>query len=71
MIVYKDVLQKLKDAGYSTARLRKDGLIGQASIHSLRYGKDISMGTLNTICALTGLPVSELIEYVDDEPPAN
>lgn len=71
MIIYKDILKKLKAAGYSSLRLRKEGLIGQAAIQSLRHGKDISMATLDKICDLTGLPINDLIEYVDSNPSLN
>jgi putative transcriptional regulator len=66
MIVYKDILGKLKDAGYSTARLRKEKLIPEQTLTNIRANKPINTKTLDTICKLTGLPVGELIEYKND-----
>ena len=66
MIVYKDILEKLKDAGYNTTRLRKEKLLPQSTITRINNNLPINLPTLNTICELTGLPVEELIEYRKD-----
>ena len=66
MIVYKDILKKLKDAGYNTTRLRKEKLLPESTITRLRNNMVITTDTINTICKLTGLPIGELIEYVDE-----
>ena len=65
MIVYKDIINKLKDAGYNTNRLRKEKIMGESTLTSIRNNKPISTETLDVICKLTGKPVEELIEYVD------
>ena len=67
MIIYKDILQKLKEAGYSTYRLRKEKIIGDSTLTQIRNNKPINTETLNLICKLTGLPIEELIEYQDTE----
>jgi len=67
MIIYKDLLGKLKDAGYNTNRLRKEKLLSEETIMSLRKGNHIRIHTLDTICRLTGCRVEELIEYIPDE----
>ena len=42
-LTYKiNVLQALKDKGYNTNRLRKEKLLAEASIQSLRESKPIS-----------------------------
>lgn len=66
MIIYKDILQKLKDAGYTTTRLRKEKLIPESTLTRIRNGEPIKTDTLGVICQLTGLPVEELIEYHPD-----
>lgn len=67
MIKYKDILKKLEGAGYSTYRLRKEKLLSEYTLTSIRTNKPINISTLDTICRLTGLPVEELIEYRQDE----
>lgn len=66
MIIYKDILGKLKAAGYTTTRLRKEKLLMESTLTRIRNNNAINTETLNIICRLTGLPISELIEYVPD-----
>ena len=63
MMIYKDILQKLKDAGYNTTRLRREKILSESTITRIRKGEPIKTDTLELICELTGLPVEELIEY--------
>lgn len=63
MIIYKDILTKLKDAGYTTTRLRRENIIAESTLTKIRTNRPISTETLGLICELTGLPVEELIEY--------
>lgn len=63
MMIYKDIIQKLKDAGYNTTRLRREKIISESTIQRIRKGEPITTDTLGVICELTGLEVSDLIEY--------
>lgn len=63
MIIYKDILKKLKESGYSSARLRKEKLLSESVISRLRHNQSISIDTLDIICELTDLSVEDLIEY--------
>lgn len=67
MIVYKDIIKKLKDAGYNSAVIRKNNILPQSVLQRLRNGTPITTETINTICKLTGCKVEDLIEYVDDD----
>lgn len=66
MIVYKDILAKLKNAGYNTTRLRHEKILAESTLTNIRTNKSISTDTIDLICRLTKLPVQELIEYRDD-----
>lgn len=66
MIVYKDILGKLADAGYNTTRIRREKILSESTLTQLRNNKRISTDTLDTVCRLTGLPVEDLIEYRQD-----
>lgn len=63
MIIYKNILQKLKDAGYNTNRIRKEGLLSEGTLQRLRDGRPITTETIDTICNLTGCKVEEIIEH--------
>ena len=67
-INYKiDVLAALKEAGYSTARLRKEKLFGEATVQQLRHGKLVSWATIETICRLLKCQPGDLLEYENQE----
>ena len=67
MIRYKkDLLLALKNAGYNTNKLRKEKLLAEATIQSLREGKYISLQNIDKICSLLDCQPADLIEYVKD-----
>lgn len=67
-IRYKiDILAALKEAGYNTTRLRKEKLLSEGMIQSLREGKYISLQNLSKICELLDCQPGDLIEYVKEE----
>ena len=67
MIRYKNILQRLKEAGYNTGRIRQEKLLAESVLANLRANKPISMNSLNEICRLCQCRVEELIEYVPDD----
>jgi putative transcriptional regulator len=67
MIIYKDILQKLKDAGYNTNRIRKERILSEGTLQRLRDGRPITTETIDTICKLTGFNVCDLIEYKEGQ----
>ena len=69
MFVYKfDVLDSLKEAGYNTTRLRKEKLLGENAIQSLRRGEMVGIIALEKICRLLDMQPGSIIKYVDDTP---
>lgn len=61
-----DVLEALKDAGYSSTRLRKEKLMGESYMTQLRRGEMVSWKTIETICNLLGCQPGDIIEYVSE-----
>jgi DNA-binding Xre family transcriptional regulator len=67
VIVYKiDVLETLKESGYSTARLRKEKLLNESAIQYLREGKPVGAKALDKICELLDMQPGNIIKYVED-----
>ena len=67
-IHYKiEILQSLKAVGYNTSVLRKEKLMGEATIQKLRKGELVSWANINTICSLLNCQPGDLMEYVPDE----
>lgn len=68
MFVYKiDVLESLKESGYNTTRLRKEKLLGENAIQSLRRGEMVGIIALEKICGLLDMQPGNIIKYVADE----
>ena len=68
MLKYKiDILEKLKENGYTTYRLRKDKIIGESQIQKIRNGELASKETLNTICKLLHCQPGDILEYVEEK----
>lgn len=61
-----DILSDLKMSGYSTARLRKDKLLGESTIQKLRDHKGVAWSSLETICALLNCQPGDILEYEQD-----
>ena len=67
-IIYRiNILEELKKKGYNTNRLRKEKLLAERAIQSLREGKYISMDSLSRICSFLECQPADLIEYIPDE----
>lgn len=66
MFVYKfDVLEALKEAGYNTTRLRKEKLLGENAIQSLRNGDVVGIIALEKICKLLDMQPGNIIKYIE------
>ena len=62
-LCYKiDILSALRSAGYSSYRLRRDSILGEAVIQKLRRGEGVGWSTLETLCNLLSCQPSDIIE---------
>jgi len=67
VFVYKfNVLEMLKESGYNTTRLRKEKLLGENAIQSLRHGEMVGIIALEKICALLDMQPGNIIKYVEN-----
>ena len=68
VFIYKfDVLDTLKENGYNTGRLRKEKLLGENAIQSLRRGEMVGIIALEKICSLLDMQPGNIIKYVENE----
>ncbi len=63
----KDILAALKEKGYNTNRLRKEKMLSEGVIQSLREDKYIALQNLSRICELLDCQPADLLEYVKDD----
>lgn len=63
-VKYKmDVLTALKDAGYSTYKLRKEKLLGESVLQQIRDGVPVSWANISRICELLHCQPGDILEY--------
>ena len=61
-----DVLEALKERGYSSYSLRKEKILSESTIQKLRDGKGLSWDNLNTLCKLLECDISDILEYQEE-----
>ena len=67
-LVYKiKVIDALKARGFSTYRLRKEGLFSESALQRLRNAEPISWSNLEVLCKLLNVQPNEIIQYIPDE----
>lgn len=62
-----DILEALKEKGYTTYSLRKENILSQSTIQKLREGKGLAWENIERLCALLDFQPGDLIEYVKDD----
>lgn len=61
-----DILEALKEKGYTTYRLRQDNILSQSTIQKLREGRGLAWENIERICGLLGVQPGDIMEYVED-----
>lgn len=68
LIKYKiDILSALNNQGYSTYKLVRNNIFGNATIQNFRINKVVYGNTLNKLCKLLNCQPGDILEYVSDE----
>ena len=61
-----NIMDKLKEKGYSSTRLRKEKLLGESYMSQLRRGDMVSWAALDTICTLLDWQPGDLLYHEKD-----
>lgn len=68
MIKYKiDIMQALKNKGYTSYRLSKENIFGQATMTKFRNHGQLNFNDINKICTLLDCQPGDLLEFIPDE----
>lgn len=67
MLIYKDVLQLLKNAGYNTTTIMRERLLSQATLDALRHNRPVNTKTIETICKLVKCQPGDFLVYAEDK----
>lgn len=63
-----DIVEALKNKGFSSYRVRKEKLLGQKTLQDFRNGTVVlSYDLLEKLCALLDCQPGDLLEYVADQ----
>lgn len=65
MIVYKDIVQKLIKAGYTTTRMRKEKILSECVLTKLRKNEPVGLTIIDKLCQLLSCQPGDLLEYKD------
>lgn len=66
-VEYKiDVLKALKEAGYTSTRIRKEKIIGEATMQRLRHKQSVSFEVLAKLCKLLNCNIGDILIYNPD-----
>lgn len=63
-----DILGQLKAKGYSTSKLRKEGIFGERTMQIFRHNGELPYKSINRLCSLLGCQPGDVLEYVPDVP---
>ena len=67
-IIYTKLFDCLKEAGYTTYRIRKEKLMGQGTLTALKNGTGgLEHKTIERLCQVLNCQPGDLMEYVPEE----
>ena len=68
MLKYRvNVMEELKKAGYSSYRLRKEKVLGEATLQKIRVGSTtLTLESLGVICDILHCQPGDLVEWEED-----
>lgn len=67
-IQYKiNIVSALKDAGYSTYKLRKEKILAESTLQKFRNNELVSWENISTVCKLLNCQPGDLMEYIPDK----
>lgn len=69
MLKYRtNILKELKDAGYSSYRLRQEKILSEGTLQKMRSGNiAITLESLGVVCDILRCQPGDLVEWVEDE----
>jgi putative transcriptional regulator len=64
-IVYSRLLSLMKERGLSTYRIRKEHIISEGTLQSIREGRAITTDSVASLCKALGCQPGDILEYVE------
>ena len=61
-ISYQGAFEKMKEAGISTYRIRKEKIVSEVTLQSMREGRPVSTETIEKLCLLLDCTPNDLMK---------
>ncbi len=66
-IKYDKLFALMKEKGLTTYKIRKENIISQGALTSLRAGKSVTIETIEKLCKVLECQPGDIIEYIPDD----
>ena len=68
MLKYKiNVIETLKEAGYNSTKILKDGIISQSAMQKFRNGEMVGIKTIDQLCEILDMQPGNIRKYVNEK----
>lgn len=65
-IKYDKLFALMKERGLTTYRIRKENIISQSALTSLKAGKSVTVDTVAALCKALNCQPGDIMEYEDE-----
>lgn len=66
-ISYEKLFALMKEKGLTTYKIRKEKIISENALTSMRAGKSVTMDTIARLCKVLNCQPGDILEYVPDK----
>ena len=70
-IIYDKLLDRMKEKGLNSYTIKKNNIIGQATLKKIKEGGDIDTRSIAKLCDALDYQPGDILEYVPDEQDEN
>jgi putative transcriptional regulator len=64
-VAYEKLWALMKERGLTTYRIRKENIIGEGTLQSIREGKSVTMDSIAALCKALDCQPGDILEYMD------
>lgn len=68
-IEYSKLFELMKIKGITTYRIRKENIISQSALQSLKDGKSVTIDTIEKLCRVLDCQPGDILEYTPEDEP--
>lgn len=66
-IKYDKLFKLMNERGLTTYRIRKEKIISESALQSLRLGKSVSIDTIEKLCEALNCQPCDIMEYIPED----